>query len=123
VVVVYDYSANVAVEVILNEQGEWLGTTEEHYQPPPVQAEIDRAIDLARTDDRLASRVGGLIANAIPFSGTSPQLSSGRLLEVVFACRSRRLPEYRAWVDLSTESVLYAGSTCECSDHEQEVRS
>lgn len=123
VAVAYDYNANVAVEISLDEQGELIGITDEQYQPPPIQSEIDRAIDLARVDDRLASKVGGLVAMAIPFSGFDNEFANRRVLEVLFGCRTDRLPKYRAWVELGTESVLHAGETCACCEQREEVRS
>jgi hypothetical protein len=122
-VVAYDYTANMAVEIRLDEHGELLGISDERYQPPPIQSEIDRAIELARTDDRLATKVAGLVAMAIPFSGINSEFTDQRVLEVLFGCRTDRLPKYRAWVDLGTENVLHAGETCECCHEREEVRS
>lgn len=115
-VVAYDYTANMAVEISLDEQGELLSVSDEHYQPPPIQSEIDRAIELARADDRLAAKLAGLVAMAIPFSGINNEFANRRVLEILFGCRTERLPKYRAWVDLGTENVLHAGETCECCD-------
>lgn len=122
-VVAYDYTANVAVEISLDEQGELLGISDERYQPPPLQSEIDSAIELARQDERITNKVRGLVAMAIPFSGANQEYADRRVLEVLFACRTDRLPKYRAWVDLGTESVLHAGETCECCDEREEVLS
>jgi len=122
-VVAYDYAANVAVEISLDERGELLGISDERYQPPLVESEIERAIELASTDDRLATQVGGLVAMAIPFSGLEDEWADRRVIEVLFGCRTDRLPKYRAWVDLGTESVLHAGETCECCNHDEEVGS
>jgi hypothetical protein len=122
-VVAYDYTANVAVEISLDEHGELLGIREERYQPPVTQLEIKRAIELARQDDRIASNLAGLAAMAIPFSGADDELANRRVLEILFGCRSDRLPKYRAWVDLGTESVLHAGGTCECCDTAEGVQS
>ena len=119
--VAYDHTANLAVEISLDEHGELLGINEEQYQPPPIQIEIDRAIELARTHDRLASKVEGLVAMAIPFAGPNNEWANRRVLEVLFGCRSERLPKYRAWVDLGTESVLWAGEGCECCDQHEEA--
>ena len=122
-VVAYDYTANLAVEISLDEHGELLGISDEHYQPPPVQSEIDRAIELARSHDRLATKVGELVVMAIPFSGINNEWANRRVIEVLFGCRTDRLPKYRAWVDLGTESVLHAGETCERCDQRNEVQS
>lgn len=121
-VVAYDYTANMAVEISLDENGELLGLSEERYQPPPIRSEIDRAIELARSDDRLASKVGSLVAMAIPFSGAGDELANQRIIEVLFGCRADRLPKYRAWVDLGTETVLNAGESCECCEQRAEVQ-
>ena len=121
-VVAYDYTANMAVEISLDEHGELLGLTDERYQPPPVKSEIDRAIELARSDDRLANKVGSLVAMAIPFSGPSDELANRRVIEVLFGCRVERLPRYRAWVDLGTETVIHAGESCECCEQRAEVQ-
>jgi hypothetical protein len=122
-VVAYDYSADVTVEMTLDDQGELLGINDERYQPPPIESEIEHAIDLARSDSRLASRIEGLAASAIPFSGPNNEFANRRVLEVLFGCRADRLPKYRAWVDLSKETVLHAGGTCECCGDRQEAQS
>lgn len=122
-VVAYDYTADVAVEITLDEQGELLGLSDQQYQPPPIESEIERAIALARADARLATRVEGLVASAIPFSGVNDEFANRRVLEVLFGCRADRLPKYRAWVDLGREAVLHAGGTCECCDHDEEAQS
>ncbi|MEO8004704.1 MAG: hypothetical protein ABI771_07350 [Betaproteobacteria bacterium] len=122
-VVAYDYTANVAVEISLDEQGELLGISDQHYQPPPIQSEIDRAIELARAHDRLATKLDGLVAMAIPFSGANNEWVNRRVIEVLFGCRTERLPKYRAWVDLGTESVLHAGESCECCGQSGGVQS
>jgi hypothetical protein len=121
-VVAYDYTANMAVEISLDEKGELLELSEERYQPPPVRSEIERAIELAGSDDRLASKVGSLVAMAIPFAGATDELANQRIMEVLFGCLADRLPRYRAWVDLGTETVIHAGESCECCDQRAEVQ-
>jgi hypothetical protein len=120
--VAYDYTANVAIEISLDEQGEVLEVRNEHYQPPPIQSEIDRAIELARSDERIADRVRTLAAMAIPYSGAHNEYANQRVIEVLFGCSTERVPRYRAWVDLATETVLHAGGTCMCREHEKEER-
>jgi hypothetical protein len=122
-VVAYDYSADVAVQITLDERGEVVEMTDERYQPPPIESEIERAIDLARADARLSARVEGLVASAIPFSGHADEFANRRVLEVLFGCRAERLPRFRAWVDLSRETVLHAGGTCGCGGHREEAQS
>jgi hypothetical protein len=120
--VVYDYSANLAIEITLDEHGAFLSMSEERYQPPPTEREIERAIDLARSDERLGMRVANMIGMAIPFSGHDNEFGNRRVLEVLFGCRTERLPRFRAWVDLSTESVIQAGEGCECCAEPSEGR-
>ena len=112
--VAYDYSANVAIEVSLDGKGELTGIADAGYQPALVQVEVERAIEIARSDDRVANRIGGMIGMAIPYEGANGEWASRRVVEVLFGCRSERLPRLRAWVDLATESVLHAGDGCEC---------
>lgn len=118
-VVAYDYTSNVAVEISVDEHGSLIGMSDEHYQPPPIQSEIDRAIELARSDDRLADKVSHLVGMAIPFAGPNNEFVGRRVMEVLFGCRTERLPRFRAWVDLGTETVVHAGEGCECC-HQQE---
>jgi hypothetical protein len=113
-IVAYDYAANVAVEIVLDERGELLAMSDERYQPPPIQSEIDKAIALARSDDRLVTKVGELVAMVIPFSGVDNEWANRRVFEVLFGCRSERLPRFRAWVDVGGETVLHAGETGAC---------
>jgi hypothetical protein len=122
-IVAYDYTTNMAIEIHLDDQGELLGINDERYQPPPIQSEIDRAISLARLDERLAAKVAGLTGMAIPYAGASNEFENQRVLEVLFGCRTERLPQYRAFVDLGTESVLHAGQTCGCCNKAGEVQS
>jgi hypothetical protein len=123
VAVAYDYSTDVAVQITLDDRGELMAITDEHYQPAPIESEIARAIDLARADSRLSSKVEGLVASAIPFEGHADEFANRRVLEVLFGCRADRLPQFRAWVDLSKESVLHAGGDCECCGHREEAQS
>lgn len=123
VVVAYDYSANVAVEIELSANGELAGLADVAYQPALVQAEIERAIEMARLDPRLADRVGSLVGMAIPYEGADGEWARRRVVEVLFGCRSERLPRWRAWVDLATESVLHAGDDCMCCPPREEHRS
>lgn len=122
-VVAYDYTANVAVEISLDENGSLIAMSDERYQPPPIQTEIDRAIELARSDERLIKEVSHLAGMAIPFSGINNEFADRRVLEVLFCCRTERLPRFRAWVDLGTETVLYAGESCDCCQKHDEVQS
>lgn len=123
VIVAYDYAENVALEITLDEHHEFIGLSEERYQPPLIQAEIDRAVEMARADARLADRVDGLVAMAIPYAGADNEWRERRVIEVLFGCREDRLPRYRARVDLGSESVLSAGDVRKCCDQPEEAQS
>ena len=122
-VVAYDYSANLAVEIGLDGNGELTGISDAQYQPPLATIEVERAIEIARLDDRIAKHIGGMVGMVIPFEGADGEWVHRRVVEVLFGCRSERLPRLRAWVDLATESVLHAGDSCACCAPRQEVQS
>src|SRR5688500_5006668 len=44
--VAYDYNANVAIEITLDSDCNLASIVETHYQPPLVEVEVERAIDL-----------------------------------------------------------------------------
>jgi hypothetical protein len=114
--VLYDYTANLAVEVYLDEQGALISMNDHQYQPPPTESEVDRAIELARGDDRLSDKVSNLVGLTIPYAGPDNEFADRRVLEVLFGDRTERLPRFRAWVDLGTETVLHVGEVCECGN-------
>jgi hypothetical protein len=59
---------------------------------------------------------------AIPLGGPEYEAENRRVIEVLFGCRTERLPQFRAWVDLSNETVIHAGGTCPCCGHEENER-
>jgi hypothetical protein len=109
----YNYTDNVAVEVLLDEGArQVLGVAESRYQPAPVQEELDRAVALARGDRRLAERLSDdLEGTAILVSPVDPDdpRAYRRLFDVRFGRPDERLPRYMALVDLGSETVLSAG--------------
>jgi hypothetical protein len=118
VVVAYDYSHDVVVEATVDEaSGKFLSFAEAVYQPPPSAAEIDRAAELARGDERIARQnLSDLVMMAIPLDPSAAGVpgANHRVVEVLFGCRQERLPRYRAIVDLSAERVVWAGDTSAC---------
>jgi hypothetical protein len=113
--ILYNYTDNLAVEVSLDENGqEVTEVIEARYQPPPLQEEIDQAIQLAREDSRLAtrSRIDDLEGTAIVVSSVDPEdpYYNHRQFDVRFGRPDERLARYGALVDLSTETVLRAGA-------------
>jgi hypothetical protein len=115
--VFYNYDDNLAVEVSLDEDAqEVTAVAEERYQPAPTQEEINQAIALARGHDNLASESlvenGDLEGTAILVSPEDPMDPNynHRQFDVRLVHPNERLPRYWALVDLSTETVLKAGS-------------
>lgn len=115
VFILYNYTDNVAVEVSLDENGqEVTEVMEARYQPPPLQEEIDQAIQLAREDSRLATRPlsDDVEGTALLVSSVDPEdpYYNHRQFDVRFGRPDKRSPRYGALVDLSTETVLRAGA-------------
>jgi hypothetical protein len=113
--ILYNYTDNLTIEVSLDENGqEVTEVMEARYQPPPLQEEIDQAIQLAREDSRLARRhlSDDLEGSAIVVSSVDPEdpYYNHRQFDVRFGRPDRRLARYGALVDLSTETVLRAGA-------------
>ena len=119
--VLYSYRDDQAIEVRLDRDGETIHDVSVlAYQPPPNEAEIERAIELARADPRLAERMSDdeqLVGTAILVGSSgqeSPSLNHRRF-DVRFGCPSERLPRFMAMVDLSREAVVSVGS-CSARD-------
>lgn len=112
-VVIYNYTDNQVVEVRLNGGTlEVLKVETAHYQPAPVEEEIERAIGLARRAEGLAQQVtDDLVGMAIQITSENPADSRyhHRLFDVRFGCADERLPRFMAIVDLSTETVVRSG--------------
>ncbi len=114
--VLYSYSANRAIEVRLNRDGQKIHDVAVlAYQPPATAGEIERAIELARSHPELAEQLSNdLVGTAILVSLTDHE-SPGfdhRGFDVRFGCPSERLPRFMAMVDLSRETVVSVGSCC-----------
>jgi len=114
--VLYSYSMNRAIEVRLHRDGHQIhDVAVVAYQPPPTEGEIRRAIELARSDPRLAHQVGDhLVGTAILVSSIDREAPdfNHRSFDVRFGCPSERLPSFMALVDLSRDAVISVGSCC-----------
>jgi len=124
-VVVYDYTHDVAVEARVDPAtGKLLNVSEAVYQPPSADAEIAKATELAQADQRITAHVPDLTVMAIPLDPEASGVagSNHRVIEILFGCPQERLPRYRAVVDLSAERVVWAGGTEGCCG-EKEHRS
>jgi hypothetical protein len=122
--ILYSYPDNRAIEVRLDSAGRKVEAVEHlAYQPPPTAAEIERAIALARGDERLAGQITeDLVGSAILVSSSdslSPTFNH-RQFDVRFAGPCDRLPSHTALVDLSRETVVSVGRCCR--DHLAEAR-
>jgi hypothetical protein len=126
VAVYYNYSDDLTVEATLDGQGKAVTAVEYgRQQPAPVQSEIDQAIRLAVSHEKLGAGVtDGLVANAILVPDLDPASPSynHRLFDVRLFCAEERLARHMAIVDLSAEKVLRAG-TCRgdgcCGGHDE----
>ena len=112
--ILYDYGENKVIEVTLDRRSlEVKDITTSRYQPPPVQEEIDHAINLARKHEKLAAHLAdNFIGTAILVTADDPRdpRHNHRLFDVRFGCPDERLPQYSALVDLSTEKVISSGN-------------
>lgn len=114
--VMYSYDDDRAIEVRLDAAGKKVHAVEQlAYQPPPTAAEIERAIELARADERHAAKIkDDLVGTAILVS-TPDSLSptfNRRQFDVRFTSPCHRLPDHSAIVDLSRETVVSVGPCC-----------
>jgi hypothetical protein len=118
VFILYNYTDNLAVEVLLDSDAQQIiDVFESPYQPAPLQHEIEQAVDLARKDNRLAKYLedqDDLEGTAILVSPVDPNNPNycHRIFDVRFVCPSERLARYMAMVDLSTETVIKVDPTC-----------
>jgi hypothetical protein len=111
--VIYDYTSNYAIEVILDGTARSVSdVVQARYQPAPLQKEIEQAIVLARNDGRLADQLTddleGMALLVSPADPDDPYYAH-RQFDVRFGYADERLPKYAALVDLSTETVIRAG--------------
>ena len=115
----YSYTHNVAVHVCLKDRQVFSVQADprEGYQPEEGEEEITAAINLARTDKRIAGDVQNLHGHAIL---TSPEEYryfwvndeagfGDRVFWVTFSEMPESLALYFARVDLTTQTVLDAG--------------
>lgn len=113
-VVIYNYTDNEVVEVLLNSDNlEVSRVNTARYQPAPVEEEIERAIRLARDADGLAKHLtDDMIGMAIQVTSDDPAdpRYNHRLFDIRFGCADERLPRFVAIVDLSTNTVVSTGA-------------
>jgi len=117
---IFNYSDNLVVTVSINSDGKVTAkTTAAHeYQPPESQAEVNRAITLARKAlsangylDHVHLTGTGLLAHptAAEIARNGEQFYTQRKVYVTFGAGGGVVPNYRALVNLSTEVVEQSG--------------
>ncbi|MBS0183575.1 MAG: hypothetical protein JSS39_14355 [Nitrospira sp.] len=112
--VYYSYSQNVAVEVRMKGENLFSVSRLEVYQPPEGQQDIQRGIELAKADPRLAGKVEQLQGHGLlmqpdrGFFRNDPGYAH-RTIWITFAQGQDGNPKYWAVVDLTDDKVLEVG--------------
>lgn len=112
--VYYSYSNNVAVEVHMKEASVLSAARLEGYLPPEGPQDVQRGIELARADPRLAGKVqlleghGLLMQPDRGFFRNDPGYGH-RIIWITFSQGQDGDPKYWAVVDLTEDTVLDAG--------------
>ncbi len=112
--VYFSYSQNVAAEVRMKEKNVLSVSRLEGYQPPEGQRDIQRGIELAKADSRLAGKVEQLEGHGLlmqPDRGlfrNDPGYAH-RTIWITFSQGQDGDPKYWAVVDLTDDKVLDAG--------------
>lgn len=110
----YSYGQNVAVEVRMKEKNVLSVSRLEGYQPPEGQQDIQRGIELAKADPRLAGKVDQLQGHGLlmqpdrGFFRNDPGYAH-RTIWITFSQGQDGDPKYWAVVDLTADNVLDAG--------------
>ncbi|HSA84972.1 MAG TPA: hypothetical protein VLE46_02235 [Nitrospira sp.] len=112
--VYYSYSQNAAVEVQMKENNVLSASRLEGYQPPEGRQDVQRGIELARADPRLAGKVEQLQGHGLlmqpdrGFFRNDPGYAH-RTIWITFSQGQDGDPKYWAIVDLTEDKVLEAG--------------
>jgi hypothetical protein len=110
----YSYSHNVAVEIRMKETNVLSASRLEGYQPPEGQQDVQRGIELAKADPRLAGKVEQLHGHGLlmqpdrGFFRNDPGYAH-RTIWITFSKGEDGDPKYWAVVDLTEDTVLDAG--------------
>lgn len=112
--VYYSYSNNVAVEVRMKEMNVLSTARLDGYLPPEGPQDVQRGIELARADPRLAGKVQPLEGHGLlmqpdrGFFRNDPGYEH-RIMWITFSQGQGGDPQYWAVVDLTEDRVLDAG--------------
>ncbi len=110
----FSYSHNVAVEVTLKDGTELQASRTERYLPPEGPQDVQRGIELARADSRLAGKVRDLQGHGLlmqpdrGFFKNDPGYGH-RVMWITFSQGVGGDPKYWAQVDLTDDRVLDTG--------------
>lgn len=110
----YSYSQNVAVEVHMKEMSVLSVSRLEGYLPPEGPQDVQRGIELAKADPRLAGKVEQLEGHGLlmqpdrGFFRNHPGYGH-RVIWITFSRGQDGDPKYWAVVDLTEDKVLEAG--------------
>ena len=110
----YSYGQNIAVEVRMKEANVLSTARLEGYQPPEGRQDVQRGIELAKADPRLAGKVkpveghGLLMQPDRGFFRNDPGYAH-RTMWITFSKGQDGDPKYWAVVDLTEDTVLDAG--------------
>jgi hypothetical protein len=110
----YSYSNNIAVEVRMKEANVFSTARLEGYLPPEGPQDVQRGIELAKADPRLAGKVQPLEGHGLlmhpdrGFFRNDPGYGH-RIIWITFSHGQDGDPKYWAVVDLTEDTVLDAG--------------
>ena len=110
----FSYSHNVAVHVHMKDSTILEASRAEGYLPPEGPRDIQRGIELARADRRLADKVQGMQGHGLlmqpdrGFFRNDPGYGH-RVIWITFSPGPGGDPKYWAQVDLTEDRVLDAG--------------
>jgi hypothetical protein len=109
--VAYNYDDNHSIEITFTNDLEVEEVTRTGYQPAPTNEEIERAVQLARKDERIRAFISDdMVGGGILCSPINPgDLQYGnRLLDVRIGYSNERLAVCKALVNLATDTVISA---------------
>ena len=110
----FSYSHNVAIDVRMKDTTVFQASRNEGYLPPEGHQELQRGIELARADARLAGKVQALQGHGLlmqpdrGFFKNDPGYQH-RVIWITFSQGQDGDPKYWAQVDLTEDRVLDAG--------------
>ncbi len=123
---IYVYNRNYTVEIHadadLKKISKVLKTRE---QPAPTEDEVNDAIDIARKNKTVAEFITAeMVGHGILLSSTDPHdkhYFGKRIFDIQFGNSEKRLPSYKALVDISSREVISSREIKQSPDKKKEV--